>query len=227
MFQRWENLLFMHWEMDPEIIQLTLPDGLQVDTFQDRAYLGIVPFFMKGIRPRFLPPVPGLSSFLELNLRTYVHDRHGRPGVWFYSLDANQWLAVKIARGVFSLPYFHARMSATLDARNGIEFRSRRPRSIDQVFHYKPEVPLGRAAPGSLEFFLTERYLLFSYNPRGKRLFMGQVHHEPYPLATARVSSYSKELFTLNGFEEPQREADHVIMADGVDVSVYGLSPVD
>jgi len=109
MFQQWRDLLFLHWEYPAEAIQATLPAGLFVDTFAGKAYLGVVPFFMQKIRPRFLPAVPGISDFMELNLRTYVHDRAGVPGVWFYSLDANQWLAVQVARNFFHLPYEYAK----------------------------------------------------------------------------------------------------------------------
>jgi len=110
MYQQWRDLLFLHWEYPAAAIQETLPEGLFVDTFGGTAYLGIVPFFMRNSRPRFLPAVPGLSNFMELNLRTYVYDRSGIPGVWFYSLDANQPLAVEIARRIFHLPYRHAKM---------------------------------------------------------------------------------------------------------------------
>jgi uncharacterized protein len=111
MYQQWRDLLFLHWEYSTATIQATLPDGLYVDTFDGKAYLGVVPFFMRNIRPRYLPTVPGISNFMELNLRTYVHDREGVPGVWFYSLDANQHLAVKIARRFFHLPYVFAHMN--------------------------------------------------------------------------------------------------------------------
>ncbi len=93
MYQNWRNLLFLHWEYDVEAIQSTLPEGLRVDTFAGKAYLGIVPFFMEDVHPRFFPTIPGLSDFQEVNVRTYVSDHRGIPGVWFYSLDANQWLA--------------------------------------------------------------------------------------------------------------------------------------
>ena len=105
MYQRWSHLLFLHWRWDPAAIQATLPDGLFVDTHENHAYLGVVPFWMDAVRPRFCPPVPGLSWFLELNLRTYVHAADGTPGVWFYSLDCNNPVAVHLARTLFSLPY--------------------------------------------------------------------------------------------------------------------------
>ena len=95
MFQKWRELLFLHWEVDPGEIQRTLPSGLQVDTYADKAYVGIVPFYMCEVRPRFCPSLPGLSNFLEINLRTYVYDERGVAGVWFYSLDANCWPIVR------------------------------------------------------------------------------------------------------------------------------------
>ena len=112
MRQEWSHLLFLHWEMDPALIQEHLPPGLTVDTYDGKAYLGVVPFHMDNVRPSFCPTVPGLSWFLELNLRTYVHDENGVPGVWFFALDCDQWLAVKLARSLFHLPYQHAQMES-------------------------------------------------------------------------------------------------------------------
>ncbi len=110
MHQRWRALLFAHWRIDPDAIQKTLPVGLHVDTCDGSAWLGVVPFFMDAVRPAFLPALPWLSWFQELNVRTYVHDEKGVPGVWFYSLDCNQPLAVAIARTLFHLNYRHAAM---------------------------------------------------------------------------------------------------------------------
>lgn len=101
MRQRWEKLLFLHWAWDAAEVQRTLPLGLTVDTFEGRAWLGVVPFFMRDVRPAWVPSVPGISNFLELNVRTYVFDGRGRPGIWFYSLDCNQRLAVRAARTFF------------------------------------------------------------------------------------------------------------------------------
>jgi uncharacterized protein YqjF (DUF2071 family) len=111
--QRWRDLLFLHWRVPVSTVQRTLPEGLTVDTFDGDAWVGIVPFAMQGVRPRFFPPVPWLSWFLELNVRTYVLDAQGVPGVWFHSLDCDQPVAVEIARRCFHLPYMHARMRAT------------------------------------------------------------------------------------------------------------------
>ncbi len=232
MFQTWRHLLFLHWTWDPAAIQATLPRGLFVDTFAGAAHLGVVPFWMDRVRPRFLPPVPGLSWFLELNLRTYVHTADGTPGVWFYSLDCNNPVAVTLARRLFSLPYVHARQSGARPAASspGAEarFRSRRHgASLENRFAYGA-APGGEPAPaalGTLEYFLAERYLLFASRPDGT-LFSGRVWHEPYALAPARVGEAVTTLFEDNGFPAPGRPADHAMVSPGVKVRVHGLRRV-
>ena len=222
MHQRWEDLLFLHWAWDPAEIQKRLPPGLTVDTFDGKAWIAIVPFAMRGIRPRFCPPVPGISDFLEMNLRTYVHDDEGRPGVWFDSLECDQSLAVWTARTVFHLPYQHAKMSATKSADGMIHYRSqRRGDAHRSEFRYRLKAGTRMAKPGTLEFFLAERYLLFSQSPSGLR--MGRVHHSPYPLAEVELESWDADLFRLNGYPVPIRAPDHVIGSPGVVVTVYPL----
>ena len=155
MYQSWRDLLFLHWEYAIAAIQATLPDGLFVDTFDGKAYLRIVPFFMRNVRPRFLPIVPGLSHFMELNLRTYVYDRSGVPGVWSCSLDANQGLAVKIARRLFQLPYQFARMTSSRTESAGISYGSSRMGSSDEQashFQYACGAELPPASAASLSF---------------------------------------------------------------------------
>jgi uncharacterized protein YqjF (DUF2071 family) len=228
MYQQWRELLFLHWEYAAEAIQATLPQSLSVDTFEGRAYLGIVPFFMRNIRPRFLPAVPGLSDFQELNLRTYVRDAAGVPGVWFYSLDANQWLAVEIARRLFHLPYEHAEMKSTKTPEGRIRFESMRtgapPDARRCIFTYAEGAALPQPSAGSLEFFLAERYLLYSRAPDGLR--RGAVHHKPYPLCHAELTEWDETLLAMNGFPPTGRPPDHVIMSPGVDVDIYPLERV-
>src|SRR5215207_2499820 len=124
MYQTWTDLLFAHWEVDPGLLQASLPTGLTVDTWEGRAFVGITPFFMRRVRPRGLPSLPWISYFLEMNVRTYVHDASGAPGVWFYSLDCNQPIAVWIARMLLGLPYRHAGMQARKSPTGGIDYRS-------------------------------------------------------------------------------------------------------
>lgn len=223
MFQRWSDLLFLHWRYPADEIQATLPDGLFVDCHRDCAYLGIVPFFMRGIRPRFLPPVPGLSSFMELNLRTYVRDRSGARGVWFYSLDANQWIAVKIARNFFHLPYEHALMRSRRFENGRIHYISDR-RGIRCEFDYSPGPALPQPGRDSLEFFLVERYLLFSQAPDGLR--RGAVFHEPYVLHTPELKRWDENLLRLNGFAPTGRPPDHALMSPGVDTAILPLERI-
>jgi uncharacterized protein len=220
MFQEWHHLLFLHWAIDPGVVQRTLPRGLQVDLFDGKAWIGVVPFFMKRIRPYGFPGFPPVSNFLELNFRTYVRDAHGRPGIWFYSLDANQPLAVWGARISFGLPYQHALMRAKLE--NGwIDYRSRR-RGNRVHCRYRPMDRSGEAILGSFEFFLVERYRLFAFFAGEIRT--ARVYHSPYQLR--RVDAAETDtgaLFELSGFEQPARPPEHAIYAERVDVTVYRL----
>ena len=228
MYQQWRDLLFLHWEYPAAAIQATLPEGLFVDTFGGKAYLGVVPFFMQNIRPRFLPAVPGISDFMEMNLRTYVHDRSGVPGVWFYSLDANQWLAVKIARRFFHLPYRRARMQSSRMANGGIHYESTRigdgSKGVTCTFDYASGAELPQPASDSLEYFLIERYRLYSSAPGGLR--RGAVFHQPYPLCRAGVTAWDEQLLALNGFTPTGRPPDHIAMSRGVDVTIFPLARV-
>ena len=223
LFQRWSDLLFLHWQWDAVDLQSRLPAGLHIDTFDGRGWLGVVPFLMERIRPRFLPPLPWISWFLELNVRTYVHDDEGRPGVWFFSLDCDQPLAVWTARTFFHLPYEHATMRGQR-AGGRVQYhcsRKNQPSSAAADFDYMLTSPAHTAAPGTLEFFLVERYLLFSSTPRGLRT--GQVHHEPYQIATPQLHTWSAAPLQWNGWTTPTRPPDHVLGSRGVEVEVYSL----
>jgi len=225
MYQQWTDLLFLHWEMSPDLLARTLPPGLSLDTFEGKAYLGVVPFFMKNVRPRFLPAVGSLSNFLEMNLRTYVYDEHGRPGVWFYSLDANQGLAVKIARKLFHLPYQHSRMEARKSEDGWVEYSTRREWTrVRSHFLYRGRGAPRNAIPGTLEFFLAERYLLFT-EIKGQ-IWSGQVHHSPYPLQTAEVEIWDDNLLLLSGFHPADREPEFAHYSAGVKVKIYSIRSV-
>ncbi len=222
MHQHWRQLAFFHWRWDAAELQARLPAGLHVDTHEGTAWLGVVPFFMDRIRPRFLPPLPWVSWFLELNVRTYVHDDEGRPGVWFFSLDCNQPLAVRIARWRFRLPYHDARMSARQEADGRVRYRcTRKGRAEDAAFDYRLAAPLPKPEPGSLEFFLVERYLLFAQTSRGLR--MGRVQHVPYPLARLELADFSEAPLAWNRFVPHGRPPDQIIGSPGVQVRVGSL----
>ncbi|MDD5201450.1 MAG: DUF2071 domain-containing protein [Terrimicrobiaceae bacterium] len=222
MYQNWRRLLFLHWIRDVGEVQRTLPPGLTVDLWEGRAWLGIVPFRMEGVRPRFCPPVPGLSNFLELNVRTYVRDARGRPGVWFYSLDCAQPLAVWTARAAFGLPYFSARMRERID--DWISCDCRRPGARETArYAYRGAGNPERAGEGTLEQFLIERYRLFS--ARHGRLATGEVWHEPYWLQRAEVARWSGAPLRQAGFDIADATPDHMIFSSGVDTRIFRIAP--
>jgi uncharacterized protein YqjF (DUF2071 family) len=227
MHQRWAELLFLHWSWDAATVQRTLPRGLTVDTFDGQAWIGLVPFFMQKVRPRICPSVPMLSDFLELNVRTYVHDAAGRPGVWFYSLDCNQWLAVKIARGFFHLRYEHATMRARRLADGGVEYCAERHGDEQESrFLYHAGRESKPAPTGSREFFLVERYRLFAHDARRDVLWTGQVAHAPYEVTSAEVPIWDGRMMTLAGFDPAGRPPEHVCAARPVDVEIFPLARV-
>jgi uncharacterized protein YqjF (DUF2071 family) len=185
---------------------------------------------MRDVRPRLFPSIWGSSDFEEVNVRTYVYDRTGTPGVWFYSLDANHYIAVKLARLFFNLPYFHANMTATSSpATKEMSFSftryGREPASTSH-FRYRAISPPSPAAPGTLEFFLIERYVLFAYSKRQK-LYAGRVWHRPYELADVEVNTFDENVLGLDGFLKPSRNADHKIMSHGVQVDIFDLEELD
>jgi uncharacterized protein len=205
MHQRWHDLLFAHWPVPAAALARHLPPGLLLDTFEGRAWLGVVPFRMTGVRLAGLPALPGSGAFPELNLRTYVRRGEAR-GVWFFSLDAGSRLAVEVARRWFGLPYFRAALQCTADG-DGLRYASRRidrrgPPAELRV-DYAPVGPPSPAAPGSLEDFLTNRMLLFAARPRGA-LLSAPVEHAPWPLQPARATFASNTLAAALGL--PLRE---------------------
>jgi len=181
--QTWEQLLFAHWRVDPKIVAPLIPPGLELDTFDGSAWIGVVPFLMNNVHPRGTFNVEGLSRFPELNVRTYVK-RDGKTGVWFLSLDAGSAVAVKIARRLFHLPYYHATMDIYTE-RGWVQYQSER---IDGeaafVAGYRPTSEVYRSERGSLDEWLTERYCLYTADERG-RLYRCDIHHHPWPLQRA------------------------------------------
>jgi len=231
MRQEWDHLLFLHWEVPAGSIARLLPRGLEVDTFEGRAFVGLVPFAMRGVRPVGLPSVPGLSNFHETNVRTYVRARGREPGVWFFSLDAASLIGCALARSLFRLPYFHARMVMSASESDGVlrvaygSARSRPgPRPVTTKVVAEVSAPVVPAAVGTLEYFLAERYLL--YAARGPALFKGRVHHAPYPLRVAEVRALEETALAAAGIERPDA-APIAHYARGVKVDVFRLEPVD
>lgn len=207
MQQRWNDLLFAHWPVPAAEIAATLPPGLAVDTFDGSGWLGVVPFAMDRIRLHGLPSVPGARAFPELNLRTYVRERNtNRSGVYFYSLDASNPLAVAVARMAFHLPYYWAHMSMQFGEQPGrsreVRYRSQRIFSAKTARFEARYRGLGLMAQGAIEHFLTSRYSLYTTG-RGGTLMRGEIHHLPWPLERAEAEFTTNELAAAHGFRLP------------------------
>jgi len=189
MGQTWYDLLFAHWALAPELIRPLIPRPLDLDERDGRAWLGLTPFRVGGLRGRGMPPLPWLSRFPELNVRTYVH-YGGRAGIYFFSLDAARLAAVAAARRGYRLPYFHADMSARR-AGQWVRYRSIRiDSSAAQAEFQAGYGPTGPRLPiehGSVERWLSERYCLYVVDDRGRAL-RANIHHSPWPLQPAAAT---------------------------------------
>lgn len=205
MVQRWYDLLFAHWPLPPEVLRPLVPDALPLDTFEAQAWVGIVPFRMRGVRPRFLPAVPWLSNFPELNVRTYV-TLDGKPGVYFFSLDAGNPVATALARWFAHLPYYRATMRCvSWDDR--IEYASQRTHrgAAPAEFRasYRPTGPAFHAAPDSLDYWLTERYCFYAPTAGG-RIVRCEITHAPWMLQPAELTVTSSTIAEAQGIPLPE-----------------------
>jgi uncharacterized protein YqjF (DUF2071 family) len=196
--QTWEDVLFAHWRVPSGELRPLVPAELEVEQHDGSAWLGIVAFRATAVRAHGALPLPGLSSFLELDVRTYVSGPDGKSGVWLLSLDASSRLATLAARRLYRLPSFRTR--ATLDRAAGwVDLECARVDAPGRVFsgHYRPAGSVFQAAPGSLDWLLTERYLLYATDQQG-RLHRADLHHEPWPLQQAHAEL---ELTSIAPFE--------------------------
>lgn len=204
--QQWGELLFLHWPVPAELLQPHLPPRLRPDIHDGTAWLAIVPFEMSKVRTRYTPAVPGTHQFLELNVRTYVH-LDGVPGVWFFSLDATSPLAVWVARTFFHLPYLRATMRLDQPGPDLRQFTATRTHggAPPATFRatWKLGAPLPPAEPGSLAFFLTERYCLYASNKARTKLYQGRVAHAPWPLRAAQLLHLESTLIEGHGLPTP------------------------
>ncbi|MEZ6125137.1 MAG: DUF2071 domain-containing protein [Planctomycetaceae bacterium] len=225
-YQRWSQLLFLHWRIDPDVIQEQLPSGLSVETFDDSAWLALVPFSMERVRPWWSPPVPGISWFLETNVRTYVKHVSGQTGVWFFSLDANSRLAVAVARKFWHLNYQSSDMHLHADAdmrRYGGKRIGHAKTSYAIVAQLDSQSDPTRAADGTLEHFLLERYHLIAQRP-DLRFVCGQVHHEPYRCRPLSHLTVRQTMAAAAGIQLPEDQPpDHMTWCPGVDVRISPL----
>jgi len=219
MSQSWDHLLFAHWVVPFNKLRAVVPPQLELDSYEGNCYVGVVPFAMRDVRPRYSPSVPWLSNFLELNLRTYVKDprmiitqtvpgatprdvHKGDGGVYFFSLDCSNPVAVEIACKLYHLPYYNALMGMRLEGEI-VHYESvRRHAGSAQIRFkgsYKPAGPVTYSQPGSLEAFLTERYcLLLTHNGV---IYRGDIHHKPWPLQAAEAEIEINMLGASYGFD--------------------------
>jgi hypothetical protein len=225
MLQKWHDLLFMHWPVDVASIRQLIPAALEIETHNGSAWVGIVPFRMSGVRMRRAPALPGTSAFPELNVRTYV-TLGAKSGVWFFSLDAASVLAVAMARRWFHLPYFRAQMSCSVAADGSIDYRSRRTHrgapAADLRLTYEPAGNAFQAQPGTLEYFLAERYCLYAFD--GRRVFRGEIDHPPWPLQRAEARIKVNTMAAASGIPIPN-EKPHLLFAHRQDVKIWPLVP--
>jgi uncharacterized protein len=215
MYQKWRDLFFLHWEVAPEKIQKMLPKGLFVDTFGGKAYVGIVPFWMHGIRLCFLPPIPLLSHCVELNVRTYVINQAGVPGIWFFSLDISNALHAYLARKFYFLPYYAAHMEFNKTQETYNYSLKRKESSHFCLLKLKQSGNYFKASPSSLPYFLIERYLLYTF--KKGNLFSAEVRHAPYLLTHAESIHCEQNLW------EKGTESPFIFYSPGVNVRVSPL----
>lgn len=199
MQQTWNDLLFAHWPIDPNVMRPLIPSALELHTFNQQCWIAITPFHMSGIRARWLPKLPGLSAFPELNVRTYV-THGGKPGVYFFSLDAGSRIAAWMARKTYHLPYFHARMSSVSQGR-WIHYHSIRDSGAELKANFRPTAPVALRNPATIEHWLTERYCLYTVHEG--LIYRAEIHHEPWPLQDAECEFSINSVAASAGIQLP------------------------
>ncbi len=206
MTQRWNDLLFLHYSLEPEVVRALVPDVLTLDTYKQRAWVSVTPFWINHLRPPGIPSLPWFSRFSEINVRTYV-SYGDKPGVYFFSLDASNLSAVWGARIFYRLPYWEASMKVQGKGGLKIDYISKRhhgPKPAELKCSYGPATPQAfQARPGSIEHFLTERYCLYALSR--KRLYRGEIHHLPWDLQAAAVDLRENSMAQTAGLQLPPR----------------------
>jgi uncharacterized protein YqjF (DUF2071 family) len=220
MRHNWGKLLFIHWPISEKLLRPLIPESLTIDTFDGTAWIGVTPFTLWDVRLSFTPPVPWISDFHELNVRTYVHF-NGVPGVWFFSLDTNSRTTVIGARTLFHLPYFNARID--LEENDGtIYYDLKRTDEPEARFNgsWRAGERLPEAEPGTLEFFLVERYCLYSTD--GKKLYRCRIHHRPWSLRKSELLSYQSTMIESHGLPAPGGEP-LLHYSEAIEVDIWPL----
>lgn len=224
--QEWHDLLFAHWRIPIELLRQKVPQQLELDLWQGEAYIGVVPFLLRNIRPRSLPAMPVISHFAEINVRTYVSYK-GIPGVYFFSLDAANLSAVLGARFAYALPYYHAKFEVKKQA-EGVSYAScrlQRPGPAEFRATYRPssDVHSYELPERSLERFLSERYCLYAVTKR--HVYRTVVHHLPWPLQSAEAEIEHNTMTMPIGI--PLSEAPLLHFSEFMDVLTWLPEQVD
>jgi len=227
MAQRWNTLLFAHWPVPVATMRALVPPALSLDVRDGSAWVSVTPFYLDGLRPHGGPPLPGISSFLELNVRTYV-TLEDKPGVYFFSLDASSTIAVRAARLLYRLPYQRASMRLHAEADGMIAYESRRQERAapPAVFRgrYRPAGALAHSTPGSLDHWLTERYCLYTVD-WAQRVYRAEIHHLPWPLQPAELDIEANSMPLAAGITLPA-VAPHLSYAERIEVAVWAPEQV-
>lgn len=220
MKQTWKDLLFMHWPVARVMLEPLVPDELKIQEFDGSAWIGVVPFEMDNLAIRPFPPIPGLSAFPELNLRTYV-EYDGKPGVWFLNLDASNSFAVWAARTFFNLPYYKAKMSVE-SLGSVIEYKSKRKNAESPVAFestFRPTTDSQIASEGSLEEWLTKRYCLYAKSANNT-LYRTEIHHLPWKLQGAEATIQRNELPKPFNIKLPDKKP-HLLFSKSIEVVIW------
>jgi uncharacterized protein len=219
--QRWSRLVLLHWTLAPDVIRPLVPATLDLDLFEGAAWVSVVAFTVSRMRPTLFPPIPGLSDAHQVNVRTYVH-RDGVPGLWFLSLDANNPLAVWAARLGYRLAFLHARAHVTQDT-HGVAFHCERTdasaakATFDAAWHLGDTLPAPR--PQTLDFFLLERYVL--YSGTNDRLSRTRIHHRPWPLRRPVLRHLASTMLEAQGLAPPKDPPHAHAQATPFDVAIW------
>ena len=219
---RWQDLAFFHWPIEPALLSGRLRHPVALDTFDGQAWIGITPFRMTQVRPAWAPPLVGVSTFPELNVRTYVI-AEGIPGIWFLSLDAMQWLAVQAARKLLSLPYHYTRARIKATA-NDVRWQSERSGGNPPgrfAAKYRPTGEPYLARPGEFDFWFAERYCLYNVTARGT-VYRMAISHPPWPLQMAEAEVAENTMFEANRLPSAVPE---LTVHFARDVDVWGCFP--
>lgn len=227
MAQRWSNLLFIHRPAKVATVRAIVPAALTLDVYEGTAWVSVTPFYLSHLRARGVPPIPGVSEFPELNVRTYV-TYGGKPGVYFFSLDAGNALAVFGARALYRLPYFRASMAVSESPDGTIHYRSRRthrnaPAAAFQA-RYRPAGPESPSKPGTLDHWLTERYCLYAIDTN-RRVYRAEIHHRPWSLHPAELEIEQDTMAEAAGLTLPP-EPRRLAFSRRIDVVVWPIHGV-